>query len=245
MTRQRKILLPALHGAALLGLLITGAAARAAIHTAVYTGIVSDGLDVTGVFGAPLASLDDLPFVATFRYDTALGDRTTLRGQRDTIVGGSTYGVPTMITEATLRIAGITVAFDRDYYGLADAAHGFVQTGNGHYFDDGITYNWDTLTAGAAVSGAPPSLEWNMSALAWYGGGAFQLNSIDLASGQFLRRAGGSLLVTWVTTSGGTGATNLPEPASWALMIAGFGMVGATLRRSRAMVGGQGRLHRD
>ncbi|RYF07394.1 MAG: PEP-CTERM sorting domain-containing protein, partial [Oxalobacteraceae bacterium] len=31
-------------------------------------------------------------------------------------------------------------------------------------------------------------------------------------------------------------ATALPEPASWALMIGGFGMVGGTLRRRRARV---------
>jgi hypothetical protein len=29
---------------------------------------------------------------------------------------------------------------------------------------------------------------------------------------------------------------NVPEPASWALLIAGFGMVGGSLRRSRRTV---------
>jgi len=33
-----------------------------------------------------------------------------------------------------------------------------------------------------------------------------------------------------------TGAGGAPEPASWALMIAGFGLAGATLRRRRAVV---------
>ena len=31
----------------------------------------------------------------------------------------------------------------------------------------------------------------------------------------------------------GRGASAAPEPASWALMIAGFGLVGAGLRRQR------------
>lgn len=37
-----------------------------------------------------------------------------------------------------------------------------------------------------------------------------------------------------ITTSGATGA--IPEPASWAMMIAGFGLVGATMRRRRTAI---------
>jgi PEP-CTERM motif len=40
----------------------------------------------------------------------------------------------------------------------------------------------------------------------------------------------GSLAVTYSSTAGGAA----PEPASWALMIAGFGLAGAALRRRRA-----------
>jgi hypothetical protein len=42
--------------------------------------------------------------------------------------------------------------------------------------------------------------------------------------------------VTWTVTDGlpSTGG-GVPEPATWALMIAGFGLAGACLRRSRAL----------
>jgi hypothetical protein len=34
----------------------------------------------------------------------------------------------------------------------------------------------------------------------------------------------------------GVGAGGVPEPASWALMIGGFGLAGAALRRRKALV---------
>ena len=36
----------------------------------------------------------------------------------------------------------------------------------------------------------------------------------------------------WVVYAG----SNVPEPAAWALMIAGFGMVGGAARRRRAIM---------
>jgi PEP-CTERM motif len=44
--------------------------------------------------------------------------------------------------------------------------------------------------------------------------------------------SGAAPVVTLTVTGGGT----VPEPASWALMIFGFGMVGASLRRQRTAV---------
>ncbi len=38
------------------------------------------------------------------------------------------------------------------------------------------------------------------------------------------------------TLKGGGGAGGVPEPASWALMVTGFGLVGAAMRRRRTMV---------
>ena len=50
--------------------------------------------------------------------------------------------------------------------------------------------------------------------------------SFDLPDGVFLTSAGGATFGTPPVTGGG----GVPEPASWALMIMGFGLAGATLR---------------
>ena len=39
----------------------------------------------------------------------------------------------------------------------------------------------------------------------------------------------------WITTFTGGGGPGVPEPASWALMISGFGLAGAALRRRRSL----------
>jgi hypothetical protein len=41
---------------------------------------------------------------------------------------------------------------------------------------------------------------------------------------------------TWAANAGSVTVSDVPEPASWALMIGGFGLVGATLRRRRTAV---------
>ena len=40
---------------------------------------------------------------------------------------------------------------------------------------------------------------------------------------------------SWIFVSEVTFTSNVPEPASWAMMIAGFGLVGASLRRRQAL----------
>ena len=54
------------------------------------------------------------------------------------------------------------------------------------------------------------------------------LISFDLPDGVFLTAASGA-------TFGDLPSAAVPEPAAWALMIAGFGLAGATLRRRRAL----------
>jgi hypothetical protein len=40
----------------------------------------------------------------------------------------------------------------------------------------------------------------------------------------------------WITDFTGGAGPGVPEPASWALMIGGFGLAGAALRRRRSLV---------
>ncbi|THD61660.1 MAG: PEP-CTERM sorting domain-containing protein [Phenylobacterium sp.] len=94
-------------------------------------------------------------------------------------------------------------------------------------FQDGVL-NW----ADSGVTDV--NFGTNLSGLLTIGvnGGAFNTGLFGLDKG---KRAGLDVSATfdWVNdpTSGG-----VPEPASWALMIAGFGMAGATLRRRRVAV---------
>ena len=79
---------------------------------------------------------------------------------------------------------------------------------------------WDSATAFSTAangfSGQQVFLEFrNFSPQAWTGPAGLGLDDVNLS----------------LTTSVGTGG--VPEPASWALMIAGFGLVGGAMRKRR------------
>jgi hypothetical protein len=79
----------------------------------VYTGTVTSGTDIEGVFGPAGASLAGRPFTATFLFDTALGNISTgpigAPGSYVQLAGGSDPGPPfsgtaTPLLGATIRI---------------------------------------------------------------------------------------------------------------------------------------------
>jgi len=62
--------------------------------------------------------------------------------------------------------------------------------------------------------------------------------ALSLAAGFSFSTGGGSLYVNWQGVQTFTGATvalggAVPEPASWALMLGGFGLVGGAMRSRR------------
>lgn len=100
-----------------------------------------------------------------------------------------------------------------------------------------IVQNSDWSYTGAAFNGVRITDLSNLSAFNGWG----VLPSTTMTGFSF-SAAGGSLYVNWQGVQTFTGATvNLggavPEPASWAMMLAGFGLVGGAMRsRRRATV---------
>jgi hypothetical protein len=63
----------------------------------------------------------------------------------------------------------------------------------------------------------------------WDGTGGYPTVGFDTAAGR------GSIAAWSIMVDGGGGGAVVPEPATWGLMIAGFGLVGASARRQRAV----------
>ena len=206
--------------------LMASSAASAKIMVATWTGTVSSGSDVTGVFGPANSSLNGDTFTVKFTYDTDLGTRLTSPGVSDEVEGGSLYGVPSPLM-ATLTINGIpkTIA------GIYQAALGQDDTTyvEDIAYDVYVTNNTQFLNfvdLRAYVPGVPLNIEDSFAPIAVNSySGHFQLYSYN-GNSTFYQASGALTNDTYEIQP-----LAVPEPAAWVLMLTGLSLGGAMLRR--------------
>ncbi|HPU16074.1 MAG TPA: PEPxxWA-CTERM sorting domain-containing protein [Polymorphobacter sp.] len=213
--------------------LLAAMPAAAVVKIAKYTGTVLYGNDQTGVFAAPGSDLTGYSWVATYTYDRSLGGIQSTDGVNyDYSYGGPGYGVAgSPVLSSTITINGVTKSVSGTYAGLV-----YTTTSPGvehyaqDYSDDGVTRRDNYNHNIGNPAGAPASLDQNFGPVAGTGTyGVVQWTTFDYAAGSFTEFAYVALNADTVYSVGNA----VPEPASWALMITGFGMVGGALRRRR------------
>jgi len=213
--------------------------AAAAVVSYTYTGVVDFGADDFGLFGQAGASLTGKSFTATFYRDDAFAlPEDIFQGEVNSYVIGA------QAVRAVLQIDG--VAFE-----VAG------NEGQQAQYDDGTYEGFEFLAGGLGSS-----LHFSGTTLGTFGptdgdvlasADYHTLTSLDGAdlpgfdlfgTFEFVNRDAGDLRTfanfnpTALVVSpnpGGGDVGAVPEPATWAMMIAGFGGVGWTLRRRRGM----------
>lgn len=214
------------------GALMYGAAAHASVATITYTGTTTQTFDGLGLFGPD--GFGNANFTAVFTLDTSKGD--ALSGCAGTTCTNSlTEGATNPLT-AALTINGVTLSFlgtvssgatnfeDTACAVACSEMHDSVTDNSGNSFINFAAFsNLDPTRFPLSLT-APLNIPLN-------GFG----NGNDLGSGNFtVTGAGGETFAQFrvanVTVSDAVG---VPEPAAWALMVLGFGGMGAALRASR------------
>jgi hypothetical protein len=215
-------------------------AASAATWTTTYTGVVTSGSDI-GSFGIGcVACLDGdisgFAFTATFITNSATPGATVTPGPNSLLVSGSTPASP---VSASITINGQTLFLGGDSGsqflsddGVEQKASHSARTFFSSYFQDeegglfGSTID-DFLSLQVTGLG-----DGNLNTLPPGVIGTGSLSQFrDFASG-FIgvsANSGADLAITSVATS--FVGDPVPEPATWGLMILGFGAAGAALRR--------------
>ena len=224
--------------------LATAVPASATITVATYTGHVEGyAYDLSGVFGPGYAALNGAAYTATYRIDDSLPGAPVYVGTDgayrniSSIFGGISRATAAVPVTATITINGITAH-------IAGADNGFVLQTHGN-FDQ--TYHY--VAEGCTIFGCGSSYMSELATL--FEPGEFLTSQdfrtpLDVDLTAFARGdAGGGFTLYRPTATGFqwafgglradhltvTSGSAVPEPAAWALLIAGFGLTGAVLRR--------------
>lgn len=210
------------------------AAPANAAYFARLSGHMVIGTDGGGVFFDPPHKFTPADaFLAVFELDPAAGI-SYLGGKGR--AGGDVLGAPDMpVLSALLTIGGHTSALDRSFlttFGFDGdftvQVQGFGKLSTFHFTPSGPAFDHIGVLGTFAGAGAASI---NLGGFPETAGGAV-LDKLVLDDGSVAppgcggaRACGGG--------GGGDGGSSVPEPAGWAIMLAGFGGLGAMLRNVR------------
>jgi PEP-CTERM motif len=229
--------------------------ANAAQVLITYRGIVSSGSDIDGVFGS-VRSLTGLAFTAAYTLnDPSPGVFQTNDGITDFRAGGPQFGGTGPMLSASLTVDGIPLDLGPAYYSSAELIRSSSLSDGATDEFTGITQpfssatrlnslhleigNRDGIIRGAnaqflnLLSYANPV---NYSPVAGINADGFFFFSTNFGNVS-LTNAFGQLQVTSFSIGPVPVINAVPEPASWAMMIFGFGLVGGAMRSKRRSLG--------
>jgi hypothetical protein len=230
---QRNLLLAA---AATIGALAVGSSASAATIFVTNVGVTSndssfDHLNLSGLGGGPDLSTDVWAPGILFTEETSLGGPTTTDlvfcVDLEHNIGVQGYGPPLVFDTGFLQFTGGGAPVDPI---ISNEIGRLAELGKYIY----KTQSFDYAHKLVAVQGAIWSLEYGVK-----GGRATSSNAaIDSEIAAFVKIGPHGTGLAHELLSDPHHVQNMvsggvPEPASWALMIGGFGMAGAMLRRQR------------
>lgn len=217
-------------------LAISGATtAQAALFQQVYSGTISYGYDYAGLFGAG-SNLTGLAYTATYLIDDSkgvYGESKSPYYAYSYVYGGMAHGQPSPVS-GKLTIGSTTISLDGNDYGSTSRQDAYSSgyseyvgtysrdtklSSNGNSYISSYIHNLaytDYTTLTSSSLSAPATF------VPVYGEGSYYTSDSIVGTQTYL-----TFNVTRFTSS----AAAVPEPASWTLMIGGFGIAGGALRR--------------
>ena len=229
--------------------------AFADIRVLTFEGVVQSGSDGANQFGIGGGSLANLPYVQNFTYDTSGGVHiSTFLG--DQLFGGSIYGIASPILSSSITINGVTHeiggADNGDllfgYLGAfggpkgikvlsqqsQSTPTGFISAGQNAQMilNPSPAFSLTDVFSSPLTGDSDPALNGFVISVSYFAGPGGFLSFGTLKPSTVLLSLPGATGGQGPGSGPGVGA--VPEPASWAMMIAGFGLTGTMMRRRRS-----------
>ena len=229
---------------------MTPIAAQAAQFLITYSGTTS-GRDFTGVFGDANSFINEAAFKAvyTLTLPTPGAVEQTDGSTFYRLFGGTLHGTSSPIF-AELTINGITRTVSGQYNGtiytamqpgnhfLGHAANENTGTDGSDFIISNFIYHNIESSVNAFVTSLDPTKPYSYAIkLEDRQRSLWQFAKFDGTGNRFIERANGTMTSESVTVEAVTVGA-IPEPATWLMMIVGFGMVGASIRSKRRQSSG-------
>ncbi|MBB6122313.1 PEPxxWA-CTERM sorting domain-containing protein [Sphingobium subterraneum] len=221
--------------------------AEAATYLITYKGHVTSGVDYTGDFGvSPGSSLVGLAYTAVYTLTYPLAGALEYNdGVLHYVDGGVTGGGSPSPVSAIFTMNGISKVVDGGYRGVASRYGGngsqiFNEVSEFHYSSNGqVRKHIDSSVVRDFFSTFITTIDLtaNLSYIVDKNRdrtlGHFEFIDQNFQTSSYTSSSSGSFDVDSVTVAPAPTAA-VPEPATWAMMLAGFGAMGAATRRRRS-----------
>ena len=237
--------------------LAMSAPAQAAKFLITYTGTVLSGFDAFDDFGVGF-DLSRASYVAKFTLDTAVNADVTSDSMRRSARGGAGTGFASPFTNVEFTINSRSVLIDVNPIGQVFYANNdnrfrgtldFIRHQSGgdsidsqFYTEKGLMFQITDSDLNLIDStdytktfnfNASDPQNANIPPFQRFGTFGYVQRTVGANASTHVVQA--NLIVSTLTVAplGGSPVGGVPEPASWALMIAGFGLVGGAMRQRR------------
>ena len=194
-----------------------------------YTGTISSGYNQAGEFGAAGESLEGMIFSTEYLFDTERG-ATFSDDETSNSYGGTRFGTTNPLIRASITINGQTIypeLSSGQIYSYNNGLESQQRSYGVNYYDDGFSYKTTTIWNNVLFEGGYyPSKFLNFSgSIVGNYEGYYQNSFYDYSQESYVY----DTLVTFSATN--LTITPVPEPTTWVMMVAGFGMIGFAARK--------------
>lgn len=231
--------------AAIAALACAAAAGQAQANVYVITtiGHVIEGTDPNGVFGSPTIDLTGVAYKAVYTVTDPLpGAYFYDDGTRYYLEGGSFNGTPSPVS-AKITINGTTKSISGNFGGSVLKQKNYGSSEDyflSLYSEEESIYpsGWKNMTIEDHTLSSSLGYYWQ-NAGSYFShvltdtdqhSGFLSFSSYDYPSGTYPYLGYGAFQADRITIASSSDSI-IPEPATWALMILGFGAIGAAMRR--------------